>query len=439
MASIDEIVSVSITADSTNPTRAGFGTPLVLTYHTRFADSYRTYSSISEMVSDGFTTVDDAYRMASALFSQNPAPQQVVVGRMPSAPSYEREVTITSAVEGEVVRMKVIAPETGTVTQIEYTIGAAATTTTVATAVELLIEAVAGVDSSASSAVITVTPTTAGRQVFIYDLENCTVEDTTADAGFDTQLSALQLLNDDWYWVLINVGSEANVDDVAAWAETRTKIFGATLSDSGEAAGTGTIGSGLAAAEYERTFTIYSEYPHMFAAAAWVGYMASHQAGTYTPAHKTLSGVTVDSLTTTEKNTLETSNINHYQSIRSVGVTRPGTLASGTFIDERHGIDALTAAIQEAVFTVFVNSDKVPYTAAGLDVVKFNILSAMATFEGTDQVPGLLVPDSSAVVMPDIDDVSNADKIARRLAGVRFTATLAGAIHTVTIVGSLSV
>jgi len=99
----------------------------------------------------------------------------------------------------------------------------------------------------------------------------------------------------------------------------------------------------------------------------------------------------------------------------------------------------LLAAVQEAVYTVFVNSDKVPYTEAGLDIVKYNILAAMQRFEGTADVPGLLTPGTSAVIMPTIASISNADKLARRLTGVRFTAELAGAIQGATLVGSLSV
>jgi len=441
VAEIDSIVAVSITADTTNPSRAGFGTPLVLTYHTRFADSYRTYSSISEMVSDGFTSYDDAYRMVAKIFAQNPSPQEVVVGRLSSAPSYTRTVTITSATEGEYVRCTVVDPTSGGATDIEYLIGNSETTTTVATAVELLIEAVTGVDSSSAGAVITVTPTTAGRQVFIYDLENCTVQDTTADPGVGAALDALQLENDDWYWVLCSIGSQAVINALALWVSTQKKLYGATVSDTIELTGAGTIGSTLATAYStdSRVFTILSKRPDQFAAAAWVGVMASRDPGTYAAALKSLSGVTADGLTTTQKNYLEADDINHYMSVNSVSITRNGVLSDGTYIDDRHGIDALLAAVQEAVYTVFVNSDKVPYTEAGLDIVKYNILAAMQRFEGTADVPGLLTPGTSAVIMPTIASISNADKLARRLTGVRFTAELAGAIQGATLVGSLSV
>ena len=75
MASLDDIVTLSITSNSTTVSRQGFGTPLILTYHTRFAERYKVYSSLLEMRSspDLFATTDDAYRMAAACFAQNPS------------------------------------------------------------------------------------------------------------------------------------------------------------------------------------------------------------------------------------------------------------------------------------------------------------------------------------------------------------------------------
>ena len=153
MSDLDDIVSISITADSTTVSREGFGSVLVMSYHTRFVEQYRVYSSLAEMLDDGFTSYDDAYRMARAIFAQDPTVTTIVVGRLPAAPTYQTKLTMTSSTEGAYVRCKVVQPTTGTVSQIEYLIGAAETTTTVATAVELLIEAVTGVDSTSSGCI----------------------------------------------------------------------------------------------------------------------------------------------------------------------------------------------------------------------------------------------------------------------------------------------
>lgn len=442
---LSSIVQVSITANSKSPTRLGFGTPLILTYHTRFTDQFRVYSDLNGMTSDGFTTYDAAYRKAAAVFAQNPTVQQVVVGRMSSAPSFTTLVTITSNTQGQVVSMNVIQPATGTVSTISYTIGASETTTTVATAVTALIAAVSGVSASSSGAVITVTPTAAGRKVHIYSNVNCNINETTAAAGYDTALTSLQNYNDDWYFVLIDSASPANVAAVGAWVLSHPpKLFFWDSSDNDLAAGTvssGTMGeaaTNLKAAANGRVIGMYHPYSHEAIAAAWVGVGAPQTPGSITWALKTLIGPTATTLTTTQRTNLEAVNVNHYQPVRGINVTRKGVVASGEWIDVTHGIDALTADIQQSVFAVLANSGKVPFSGAGLDLIDMTITAALRRFEGSADQPGLLIVKSGKVAMPALTSISSADKQARQLNNVKFSGTLAGAIHFVSVVGTVS-
>ncbi len=438
MSELDQIVDVTITADSKTPSRQGFGTPLCLSYHTRFVEHYKIYGSLREVAED-FETYDSGYRMASAAFAQNPCPKQLVMGRLPAAPSFTRTLTITSAVEGDIISFTIVDPTTGTATDITYTVLAAATTTTVATAVELLVEAVTGISCTSAAAVITITPATAGGQIWVYNLYNCTTEETTADGNYDDELTALQLLNDDWYFITTDSCSAANITLVAAWALANKKMYFVNTDSSGELAGTGTIGSGLLALSNDRTAVIYTPNSHEFGGVAWASLGAAQTPGSITWAFKTLRGVTSKNLTAAQRSALETDNINHYQSIASLSATRPGKTTSGEWIDITHGIDALTARIKEDVWALFVNSAKVPYTASGLDLVASCILGAMKAFEGTAEVPSLLVEGSSLVIMPEFSTISTGDRAARQLTGVRFSATLAGAIHKVVVNGTLSV
>jgi hypothetical protein len=394
-----------------------------LTYHTRFTDRYRIYTDIAGMAADGFVTTDRAYQAARAAFSQNPAPASIVVGRLPAAPAFTHTLAITSSTEGNHVKVSVMSPTSGAVMS------------SVAAAVEALIEAVAGVDSVAFSSTITVTPTTAGKPVVMYDLENCTLEETTADAGYDDELTALQLENDDWYFVTTDSASETNVDLVSAWTETQKKLYFVTTNSSAVLDGTSTMGSDLLALGRDRTVIIWAKNPSECAAMAWVGVGAPAEPGSITWAMKSLSGVTPKALTATQKAALEADSVNHYQTVKGYNITRKGVVTSGEFIDIIHGIDALEADIQESVFGLLANSAKVPFTAGGLDLVANAILGALKRFEGEQ---ALLVPNTSVVLMPELSAVSTADKAARRLTGVRFSATLGGAIHYVSITGTLS-
>jgi hypothetical protein len=441
---IEDVVVVNITAETVTPSRAGFGVPLVFAYHTRFPELYRSYSSTAEMLEDGFVSYDDAYRMAAKIFSQNPSVSEIVVGRKPTAPAFSTEVTITSAVEGAHVLVKVIQPTTGTVSEIDYTILAAATTSTVATAVAALINAVTGVAASAVAAVITVTPEVAGRKVHMYDLGNATLDEKTADANYDDELSALQVESDDWYFVLIDSASGANIRPVAAWAEANEspKLFFADFN--------GTTGSNLLATTavahqlmldgLNRTASLFTFDSDDFGAEAWAGKGGTFTPGFATYANKSLTGVTPKALTTSQKNALVAENVNYFVTIRGRNMTQLGKVASGEFIDIIHGIDALTADIQESVLSVIADSDKVPFNRAGFTVIEGAIMGALKRFEAPEGTGvGLLNSGSSVVIMPTPESVSFSDRSNRRLTGVTFTATLAGAVHFVSVSGRLSV
>jgi hypothetical protein len=457
---INEIVSVSITANSKTPSRLGFGTPLILTYHTRFAENWRAYTDLNGMATDGFLVTDEAYRKASKLFAQNPATSQIVVGRLAAAPSFTHVLTMLTAVEGAVISLDVLAAEAatitdpvvtggtisptgavtaGTVISLRYVVQASATTTTVATAVEQLVEAVAGVASTSSGAAITATPVTAGNRLHFKNLVNASLKETTTAAGYDTALTSLQNENDDWYFVLIGSSSEANIAAVASWVLSHPpKLFFADSSDSDLLAGTNTTAIALKAAANDRTVLLYHPDSSQSAAAGWVGVGAPQDPGAITWAMRTIKDVTAQSITATQRVNLDASNVNYYNPIRGINVTRPGKVSSGEWIDIRHGIDALTADMQESVFALLANSLKVPFTGAGFDIIESTVAASLARFEGSKDQPGLLIPKQSLVIMPTLASVSPADKQARQLKNVRFTAKLAGAIHFVSIVGTLS-
>lgn len=443
--SLDEIIDVSITVQGTAPQQIGFGIPLVLTYHTRFAGSYEIVTSLEDLTDLGFVSYDEAYRKVAAIFAQNPACTEVVVGRLDSAPAFTTEVTITSAVEGAVVKLTVIEPATGVAVPLTYTIPAAATTTTVATAVEALIEAVTGVASSALADVITVTPDVAGRPVHIYGVQNCTIAETTADAGYDTALTALQDEYDGWYGIITDSSSPANVADVAAWALANPpKLYFWASSANGLAAGVvtaGTIGevaSNLKLATNLRAVGLYHPNSHEAADAGFAGMGLPQDPGSITWALKSILGVTASSLTKTQRTNLEAVNVNHYTAVRGKNITRPGKVASGEWIDIVHGVDALKDRIQVDMFNLLTSNPKVPYTPAGIDLVDNTLSGSVKAFEGSRDQPGLLVPGTTRTILPVFATIPVVDQQNRELKNVRFTAKLAGAIHAVSIRGTLT-
>ena len=433
---LDSIVSVSIQAGTVSPSRKGFGVPAFVTYHTRFPERFRVYSSVAGMLSDGFTVNDPAYLMAAAAFSQNPRPPRVVIGRL-GTPATPHTVTLDTAgiVTGQTITGTVVAPDgTETAISVAFTVSAAATATALASA----IDAISGIAASAVGSVVTADADTNGPQWFFENFTNCAVLDVTADWGFDTELAALALVAD-FYAVAVNVNSAANVTDVAAWvaANKRIAAFAPQASDPGDYTATA---NALRTGDNDRAFSLVRKNGRrQFSEAGWLGDCLPRDPGTETWAYKSITGSTTDAWTETQINTLDTDNSNYYVEIAAVPVTYPGKAHGGEWIDVVRGLDWLEARIQEAVFGALVNAPKIPYTDGGAQVIASQVKGVLLAAEGTPERPGLLEPGSSSVSVPLVADVPSGDRAARHLPNVEFVCRLAGAIHTVTVVGTVNV
>ena len=82
MLEIKDIVNVVINRETTSKTIRDLQTIAVLSGHNHFTptETYRIYSSTTEMLNDGFTTDEYAYVAANRIFSQNPQVRNIVVG-----------------------------------------------------------------------------------------------------------------------------------------------------------------------------------------------------------------------------------------------------------------------------------------------------------------------------------------------------------------------
>lgn len=81
MLTIDQIVRVVISRETSTKTVRDLQKIAILSEHTRFAETYRRYQSTTAMLSDGFLTTDFAYVAAQRIFSQNPQVREVLVGK----------------------------------------------------------------------------------------------------------------------------------------------------------------------------------------------------------------------------------------------------------------------------------------------------------------------------------------------------------------------
>lgn len=122
---LSRFVTGGVTRRTRTATRPNFAMPCIVAHHTRFADLTRTYSEIAEMLADGFTERDSAYRAALRLASQSPRVPEWKIGRRSSAPTQSLRITPPPPVAGasygisiEGVRFEVVADSDPSVSEI---------------------------------------------------------------------------------------------------------------------------------------------------------------------------------------------------------------------------------------------------------------------------------------------------------------------------------
>lgn len=100
MLEIKDIVNVVINRETTSKTIQDLQTIAILSVHANYAEgeSYREYTSTTDMIEDGFLTTDYAYIAAQRIFSQNPQVRSIIVGKivqaLPEDPiDYVEEIT----------------------------------------------------------------------------------------------------------------------------------------------------------------------------------------------------------------------------------------------------------------------------------------------------------------------------------------------------------
>lgn len=430
--SVRDIVNIQITKETTPISQAGFGTLLILGTHKKFTERIRYYQDASSVLEDGFTSSDPEYLAAEAVFAQSPSVTQIAIGRRAVD---EVTITVTSATQGDVYKVKLNGEEfsyTAQALDAVADIGGA-----LVAAINLGDVPVTAVDQSDGSFKLQ-----ADDAGFGYTVEltgDLSMGALVASDTVTNDLAAVQAENDDFYGIVITSRDKTEVELAAAFAQANTKIFGTASSDPGvlDAGSTTDIAALLQAASYDRAFVLYHQladttYPE----AAWFGRQLPTAPGSTTWAFKLLNGVAVSPLTATERQNVLNKKANTYERRAGQNITKDGTMAIGEYIDVIRGIDWLEARITEDFFALLVRAGKISFTNKGIAIFEAKLRQRL-----TQAVEQGVLSDSPApqIIMPRVENIPENDRANRRLEGIRFTATLAGAVHYVEVRGVVSI
>jgi hypothetical protein len=435
MASASEVVTTTIEIKDAAVSQEGFGTPLIAGYHTFWPELVRTFSDPDEMTVAPLSMplTHPIYLAARALKSQKPCPPQFKVGKRAGTITHIARITPNTPTPGEVYKLdvngsalSVTADESSSVSEITGEIADAMT-------------ALSGIDAADASTHVTATSETPGEIPRYENLSsNLAYQDMTADptTGIATDLAAIRAYDADWYGLVLDSNSKAEILAAAAWAESqRVLLFVSSAdSDTKDGAVTDDVMSNLMTAGYHRTVWIYHHKPSQYAAAAWAGRMLPKAPGSATWANKSLAAVDKTPLSDSERGALKAKKGNYYVDVKGVGFTLDGRAASGRYIDITHGMDWFDARVVERIVAMLANNDKIPYTDKGVELPRVQVQGQI--LEG---IASTLIDGDSpwSVTVPKVATINPNDRTARTLPDVKFAFVLQGAVHKVQIVGTV--
>ena len=439
------IVDVFITGNPQTATVEGFGTGLALVKNAT-DPGIIVVNGLGDVSSAGYAVKSPGYLLAEAFFAQSPRPSRLKIAGLNSAVPWTARITSTSVpATGTVVNLSVVLPN-GTVRTATYTVAAGNTSVNIAAGLgaslalfaEFSVTIAAGqpyFDFQAAGGATTKFQVTGFHSSLAY-------LDTEADSGYATRLSDIALVDPDFYGVMTDSTSQANVAAVAAWVAANKRIHFALTQDTREAntVGGGPLAIALRDASMERGELRFSGAgARADAAMAGVILAASWDQGTApTWAFRNLRNVPVDPLTPTQISNLQTAvHASIYVRNRGANITWEGKAPNGTFVDLRVFLDWLDARIGESVYNLLLREPRLGYTTEGIgkagDAVWDVIRTALAR-------KGISPDFPITFTLPKPGDATVDERSARILGGggIRFGFVFAGAIHRVQVNGVVS-
>jgi len=482
---VSTVVNVSITVGAQFPPRAGFGTLCVVTNEAgplTTANRIKLYATIDEVAED-WNATDEAYKAANAFFSQNPRPVTLKIARrfesaqggslqgvpLVYAPSAVADGAFTISVDGDEQEITgldfsgdtSLADQAATIEAGLQAIGTGGYSAATVSVVNSALVVTSGT-TGATSSVSTATAPTGGTDVsglFGLTSEAGAIVGTGVDAeDITTALNAIQDEDGDWYGLVFTkevrdaaiVNAENAVVAAADWCEARVKVFGNTTNNPATlfSVVTTDIASVLKAGSYRRTITTYSSTPSQYPSASLLGRAFtvnfSQVNSTITLKFKQLPGITVERLTSSQKAVLDNKNANALVEVGASIMFAESYMANGSFLDELHGLDWLTNAIETNVFGyLLTRPTKVPYTDKGVAALEQQVIKALdeAVANGFvapgTTIDGEFLPLGYKTTTVPVANVNQSDKEARHYPGLAFVIIGAGAIHSVQINGIL--
>lgn len=165
--------------------------------------------------------------------------------------------------------------------------------------------------------------------------------------------------------------------------------------------------------------------------AAWYGKCLSRDnlaSGVPNWAYQTLTGVTPSAESNANITALLDAGVNVYVNYGNFVATKNArtTATDPSYIDQIVAMDYLRINIEQDILNLILNSDKIPYTDAGMKIVESVVLSRLNDAIANNILDAAVRPTATAASVTTVSDTQKAERLAPTITA---TGRLAGAIN----------
>lgn len=435
MASIPGIVDVSITRNALSLTQANFGTLLIVGENGTFSsERVRTYNTLVDVAAD-FLSSDIEYLLAADYFAQSPSPTQVKIG-IYAPVQYVGEFSFAGTLASGTLQADINGQTVSAAfnTDLDTTVG------DLAAAIALLAD-VATAEASGAVGTGDLKITITATEGYSITVTNVVVPGTVTDSTFATTivgetyndaLNEILLADSGFYGVVLGSRLVKDWDAASTFVLANSRILFTASNDSDylDSAVTDDWMSLQKAASNNRLVALYSGDTGNYIEAAFPGVEFTKDPGSYTMKFKTFTGISVDSLTPSQKLAVLNKNGNAYTTVGGKNILENGKTASGVAVDSVRGQDWLAARIMENIYLALTSVDKVPFSDAGITLIENTVREIMEAGVSSGYVAA-----GYTVSLPTLAEIPSADRLARELNDVSFSYNEQGAIEKVSVAG----
>ncbi|MBN2157922.1 MAG: DUF3383 family protein [Spirochaetes bacterium] len=252
-------------------------------------------------------------------------------------------------------------------------------------------------------------------------------------------LAELIVSHNNWYALLITERDKTSLAAAGGWAASNKKLFFGCSTDL----------TALTDRNVNREAYLIHTDAANYPEAAWVGLCLPQEIGSITWKWKRPTGVIASTFNLTELNQIRTGNGQTMSERSGVVYTDEGITTAGEYIDVIQARDYIEARLGEELFALQVKSGKIPYDNTGFARIE-SVIRAVLNECGNRGIIARVVDEADreksddgiymyTVAVPARSEIPANDRAARKLTGITFTLTIAGAVHNVAITGYIEV